>query len=105
MTGKSRQTFFQEIIFNDGHDDAGRTDIFLDAGIDEIKLLDIDGAAEEVAGHITEQGYVEGGKILPLRPVNRVVRRHVDIVRIRFYSEAVRFGNIRKSVSLTRATS
>ena len=95
--------FFQEIIFDDGYDDAGRADILLDTGIDEVKGLDIDGTAEKVAGHIAEQRHVEGGKTLPLRPVNRIVRRHIDVVRIRFYGEAVRFGNIRKSISLTRS--
>ena len=96
---------FQEIIFDDGYDDTGRADIFLNAGIDEIELLDIDRPAEEITGHIAKQRHVEGRKGFPFRPVNRVVRRHIDVVRTFFYGKGIGFWNIRKTVGLTRATS
>ena len=93
----------QQVVLDDGDDDAGRTDVLLDTGIDEIEILHIYRAAEKIAGHITEQRNVERRKIMPFRPMDGIVRCHVNIVRIGLDDEAVCLGDVRKVIGFTRS--
>ena len=97
------QTFFDKRLPDDNDDDSGRSQIFLNAGINQRKFFEVNRAAQHIGRHIREQGNVAGLRnVMKFRAVNRVVVTDVKISRVRIYFQFVLTGNATKIFVLRR---
>ena len=70
----------QEIVADDGDDQARRPQVLLGAGVDQPERLDVERPPHEIGRHVAgERNACCLGERLPLRAKDRVVRAEVDI--------------------------
>ena len=80
----------QKAFLGDDDDYACRTKVLLRSCVDKIKILDVNLARKDVAGHIADNGNVEFGEFFVLGAVNRVVGSEVYIRSIGAERELLR---------------
>ncbi len=77
--GHGRRCALNQVLADHDEGQAGGTEVFLRAGIDQAELLDVDGATENVAGHVGDEGGFRVGEGLHLCAGDGFVGGHVDI--------------------------
>jgi len=58
--GQAGAAFIEDVVTDDDDGDAGGSEVFLGAGVDDAEGCGVEGAREDVAGHIGDEGYVAG---------------------------------------------
>ena len=82
----------QHILPNDDHTDPGRPDVFLGAGIDQAKRLDVKRSAHKIRRHIGHQRCVLDVRISrPLCSLDGVVGCDVNIGRVLAVDDVFRY--------------
>ena len=101
-----RQRFgalLEERFLCDDERHAGRAEVLLDAGIDEVEFAEINRAREHVARHVGKEGHaLRIGNVVVLRAVDRVVVAEVDVGGIRRDLELVLLRDVLVAAVLAR---
>ena len=71
------------VRLDDGHGHAGRTRVLLRTRVDQFIFAHVHGTAEDVGGHVRDEGHRAVDVLADLRTVNGVVGRDVEIVKVR----------------------
>ena len=82
----------QSLFAHDGNRDAGRGEVLLCSGIDDVIFRHIDGAGEDVRRHVGYQRYFHVGVLTQLGSEDGIVGRDVEVVGV--FGYGVVFGDI-----------
>src|SRR5205814_1064847 len=73
------------VLVDDGQAHARGTQVLLGAGVDQVKLGDINGTRQDLRRHVRDERYLAGVRkpLVVLGPEDRVVGADVDVTRVR----------------------